>query len=439
MKRLGKPAAFFLFISSPFILFIPKTQAAQQTRVQHIPDPDREVKLLLVQGQAALDKKDYAGAADIFRKYLAQKPDDAYAHFQLGYACTALQQIEEAKDEYRKAVSLDPGMAPAHLNLGLILLDKDPAAAVEPLRKAAELLPDQARPRFLLGWALERTNHLSEAIKEYEQAEKLDARNFDIHFSLARALLASNRVSEAEAEFRSALAIKPDSSPAHLGLAESLIAQQKTEPAAEELSKYLSQHPEDSGSRVQLASVFFDAGKMDEALAQLDQAAAAGPETLAALKLRAEIAMRQKKYPDAAAALQKALTLAPHDVDLHARLGHVLLESRDYQGALRELTEALRVNPQDSEVLRDWMAAQYLSGNYDAALSALDLLAKRETPTDRTWFIRATCYDKLGRKEDAVDAYQKFLSLHAGTNDDDYFAATARVHTLMRELKEKKK
>lgn len=440
MKRLGKFAGFFLLISSPSLLLIPGGRiAAQQTRFQHIPDPEREVKSLLVQGQTALDKKDYAAAADIFRKYLAQKPDDAYAHFQLGYAYTALQQFDEAKDEYGKAASLDPGMAAAHLNLGLILLDKDPAAAVEPLRKAAELLPDQARPRFFLGWALERANQLDGAIKEYEQAERLDAKNFDIHLSLARALLASNRAPEAEAEFRSALAIKPDSSPAHLGLAESLVAQKKTEPAAEELAKYLSQHPEDSGSRVQLASILLDAGKPTEALAQLDQAAAAGPEALAALKLRAEIAMRQKKYDAAAAALQKALALAPHDEDLRARLGHALLESRDYQGALRELTEALRSNPEDPDILRDWMAAQYLSSNYEAALAALDLLAKRETPTDRTWFIRATCYDKLGRKEDAVDSYQKFLSLHASTNDDDYFVATARVRTLTRELKEKKK
>jgi len=438
MKWLGKPAAFFVLIFSPLILFaFAAHAAAQQTRVQHIPDPDRDLKLLLVQGQNALDKKDYAAAADIFRKYLAQKPDDASAHFQLAYACTSLQQLDAAMDEYRKAASLDPQMAAAQLNLGLLLLDKDPAAAIEPLRKAVELKPDQARLHFILGWALERTNQLSEAIREYEQAEKLDARNFDIHFSLARALLGSNRAPEAEAEFRAALELKPDSSPAHLGLAESLIAQKKPELAAEELAKYVSQHPEDSGSRVQLASVLFDVGKTDEAMAQLDQAA--GPDSLTALKLRAEIAMSQKKYDAAAAALKKALTLAPRDEDLRARLGHALLESRDYQGALRELTEALRANPPDIDVLRDWMAAQYLSGNYEAALAALDLLAKRETPTDRTWFIRATCYDKLSRKADALEAYQKFLSLHASTDDDNYFVATARVRTLTRELKEKKK
>ena len=438
MKWAGKSAAICFLVFSFCALFVfDGHSTAQQTRIQHIPDPDREVKLLLAQGQSALDKKDYAAAAELFQKYLAQKPNDAAAHFQLGYAYTSLQRLDDAVDEYRKATSLNPQMVAAQLNLGLLLLDKDPAAAIEPLRKAVELRPNEARLHFILGWALERSNHLGEAIGEYQQAQKMDAKNFDIHFALARSLLASNRAPEAEAEFRAALEIKPDSSSAHLGLAESLIAQKKPEPAAEELSKYLTQHPEDSGSRLQLASVLFDAGKTDEALAQLDKAA--GPDSLAALKLRADIAMQQKKYDAAAAALKKAVTLAPRDEDLRARLGHALLEARDYQGALRELTEALHANPPDIEVLRDWMAAQYLSGNYEAALSALDLLAKRETPTDRTWFIRATCYDKLGRKEDAVGAYQKFLSLHTRTDDDDYFVATARVRTLARELKEKKK
>jgi tetratricopeptide (TPR) repeat protein len=187
------------------------------------------------------------------------------------------------------------------------------------------------------------------------------------------------------------------------------------------------------------SSILLDAGKTDEALAELDRAPAAGPEPLAALKLRAEIALHQKKYDDAGAALQKALALAPQDEELRARLGHVLLEKRDYQGALRELSIALHAKPQDMDALRDWMAAQYLSGNYEAALAALDQLAHGEQSTDRTWYIRATCYDKLGRRAEALEAYQKFLSLHASTDDNDYFVATARVRTLARELKEKKK
>ena len=46
-----------------------------------------------------------------------------------------MQKLTDAKGEYEKAISLDPKMGPAYLNLGLTLVDTDPAAAVAPFRK----------------------------------------------------------------------------------------------------------------------------------------------------------------------------------------------------------------------------------------------------------------------------------------------------------------
>ncbi len=82
----------------------------------------------------------------------------------------------------------------AYLNLGLTLLDTDPGAAIDPLRKAVELLPDSAMPKFLLGSGLyERTGKLPLAIEKYQIAEKIDGKNVDVHLALGRALLASNQ------------------------------------------------------------------------------------------------------------------------------------------------------------------------------------------------------------------------------------------------------
>ena len=58
--------------------------------------------------------KDYAAAAQIYQDYLAKKPDDADAHFDLGYAYTAEAKPADAKAEYEKAISLDPKMEAAY-------------------------------------------------------------------------------------------------------------------------------------------------------------------------------------------------------------------------------------------------------------------------------------------------------------------------------------
>ncbi len=68
----------------------------------------------------------------------------------------------------------------------------------------------------------------------------------------------------------------------------------------------------------------------------------------------------------------------------------------------------------------------------------MDRLAERETPTAYSWFIRATCYDKLWQKVEAVAAYEKFLTLDAGRSQTQGIQARARIRTLKRELEQKR-
>jgi tetratricopeptide (TPR) repeat protein len=56
-----------------------------------------------------------------------------------------------------------------------------------------------------------------------------------------------------------------------------------------------------------------------------------------------------------------------------------------------------------------------------------------------SWYIRASCYDKLGQPAQALDAYQRFLQLNTDQNSDMYFAAASRARELAREVHEKKK
>jgi Flp pilus assembly protein TadD len=148
----------------------PQSKPAQG-KAQKLQNPLND---LLDEAQAALDKDDFAAAVPPLQKFLAEKPDVAYAHFQLAYAYTGLHQVDEARAEYDKAIALDAKMSAAHLNLGILLLEKDPAAAAVSLRKAVELTPSQSRPRLLLGLALERTGDLPGAADAFAAAVSLD-------------------------------------------------------------------------------------------------------------------------------------------------------------------------------------------------------------------------------------------------------------------------
>jgi Flp pilus assembly protein TadD len=416
-----------------------QTVGTSRTR---IPQDGAAVTLnnLQAQAQAAMDRKDYEAAVTAYQEYLAKKPDDATVHYDLGYAYTAMQKSAEAKAEYEKAISLDPKMAAAYQNLGLTLLTSDPAAAVAPLQRAAELLPENAPAKWLLGTALETNGKLDLAIEQYEAAKKLDDKDADIRASLGGALLRAGRPAEAESVFREALSLNPTGAAAgqaHIGLAQALIAEKKIEEAAKELAAYLVSRPDDKNARMELAAELAELGKNDDALAELDRATAGKPENLRALKLRVQIASQRKNYVDATAALQKAVALAPQDADLAAQLGHIYLEKKDYPNAVNELIVAFKMSPASNDVLGELVTAQYLNKNYSGALKALDVLSQRKTLPMGSWFIRATCYDKLGQQAQALDAYKKFLELNTDLNNDMYFEASARVRTLNREIKKK--
>ncbi len=405
----------------------------------HQNDPRTDpLEQLLRQAQEAIDRKDFSAAIAPLQGYLAQRPDDAAAHFQLGYVYSGLERWDEAKAEYSKAAALNPKLAAAHLNLGLVLLERDPAAAVEPFRRAAELLPDQSRPQFLLGLALERSGNPAAAIEQYQAAERLDGKNFEVEFALGRILLASGRAGEAEARFREAVALRGDSAAARALLANSLLAQKKLAGAADELAAYLKLQPDDRESRVQLASVLAKLEKFAPALAELERADAGAAPLAKSDRLRAEIYLAQKQTDRAAEALQRALQIAPRDAELHAWLGRLWLEKREFAPAEAELRRALELDANQTDALRDLVATYYLGQNCTAALEALDRLAQRETLTAGSWFVRATCYDRLGRKAEAVTAYEKFLALDQGKSDREGFQARQRLHTLQRELQKKR-
>src|ERR1051326_1872403 len=53
------------------------------------PAPD-EMQSMLAQAQAALDRNDYQAAIPLLQKIVAQRPDDAVPHFELGYVYSEL-------------------------------------------------------------------------------------------------------------------------------------------------------------------------------------------------------------------------------------------------------------------------------------------------------------------------------------------------------------
>jgi tetratricopeptide (TPR) repeat protein len=420
-----------------------KTQGGSQgtvagSRREKVANPLND---LLQEAQRDIEKKDFAAAIDPLQKFIAAEPDVAYGHFELAYVFTALQKTDEARSEYERAIAIDPKMAEAYSNLGILFIERDPAVAIPNLRKAVELLPAQSRPRYLLGVAQENAKDYSAAAESFEGAYRLDPHDLEPILHLANLYMRLQRPADAEKKFRDILEAQPNNAQALLGVAECLAAQKKPE-AADAYRSYLSVQPTDSAARGRLVHLLVEQQQYDVALAELNRAEAGQGTDVAPnldlLRMRADIQIAQKKWDDSIVTLNKAIALAPRDAQLHGGLGRIYLQKRDFPDALKELKVALQLDGKNLAYWKDLSSSYYLSGDCASTLAAMDEIAKMETPGPGPWFLRGLCYDKLNQPKLALEAYQKFLSLDQGQNADQIWQAQERSKVLRKVLEHKR-
>ena len=412
-----------------------KAKRETQSKQQKVANPLND---LLDEAQRNIDANNFEAAIAPLQKFIAEKPDLAFAHFQLGYAYTALTRSEDARAEYERAIALDPKMSEAYLNLGILLLDRQEyAAAVTPLSKAVELLPAQSRPRSLLAIAQDRSGDKEGAARSFEGVLHLEPNDLTANQYLGDLDLRTGKFAKAEARFHHALQIQPDAPEPLQGLAQSLEAQNKPE-ASDAYRKYLAVRPEDSGTRDHLIHLLLYDQKYDAALAELDRVDGGKPPSLNSLRMRADIQIAQNKLGDAIVTLQQAVALAPRDAQLIGGLGRIYLQKRDFAAAEKELKGALQLDPNNLLYWKDLSSTYYLAGNCPATLATLDVIAKAEPPTSGAWFIRALCYDKLRQFKPALEAYDKFLTLEQGKTSDQIWQAQQRSKVLKHILEGKR-
>jgi Flp pilus assembly protein TadD len=69
-------------------------------------------------GQAAMQKKDWAGAVRFFEKTAVREPDDADLQNHLGYSYRNLKRMELALKHYKRAIEINPRHRGAHEYIG---------------------------------------------------------------------------------------------------------------------------------------------------------------------------------------------------------------------------------------------------------------------------------------------------------------------------------
>ena len=209
--------------------------------MQHINPEATEFYRLFNIAYDQVEKHQTTDAIATFRQVVEHDPNDPIAHYALASVLMQNNQEREAAEEYRKActlntnppsawydhlavslansgdtpgaveswqkaLSIDPGDAGAHLDLGTVLFEQGNFLDGEQhLRRAIELAPAFADAHFRLGFELGKANQMAEAVSELQRAVELRPDSVEYRVNYGYALGVNGNVSGALAEFKQAV------------------------------------------------------------------------------------------------------------------------------------------------------------------------------------------------------------------------------------------
>jgi tetratricopeptide (TPR) repeat protein len=398
-----------------------KAEADATARLKTNPN---DAEALNSRALARMRLNHYQDAYDDLRQALSLNPSNSNYQANLGYVQWKLGRANEAVEAERAALKLDDKNYTAHYQLGRFLLrigdPKHLPEAASQFRQALEIDPRQYDVRFELIAVYRLLDDAPRAMAQLLLVQ--DARPSDPRVPYVRGLLAADRndLKGAVNEFQEAL--KRDSTLGgawqDLGLAY-IKLNQWTEAAQAfgELSRQRGDSPEAAYLH---ALALYNAQEIGEAEKEIRRALRLNPGAADAYTLLGIIlASRSGANSEASEALGQAVALDPANFDAVFNLGKVQYTGKDYGAAVKSLRTAVELRPKSAEARFLLGTTLEAAGDSAAALREYQDLVKLDPVSLYGQLGLGTLLLKQGKENEAISALQ-----HAITIDSRNFEAS---------------
>ncbi len=289
--------------------------------------------------------KDHRGSEAInhLRAAIAEHPESAELHFQLGTLLAALDELAEAEMRFTQAIAIDKNHSDALVSLALCCaVDRRVGEAQRYLERAQRRRPHDARIGLLLTQA----------------ARSLADQGTPVSLHAEIPTAPSNGYGEAIEHLSRIVAAEPDFIDAFLTLPSADVDADTYAMLAETLNRALDFCPQDAALHSARGRVLVRLGRADEAILATERALDLDPRSVQALVQLAELYQQTNRHDDARDRLERALALGAEFADVYYLLGNLYRHGGQIERARWAYGQALRIND-----------------HYEAARTALDSLA----------------------------------------------------------------
>ena len=342
-------------------------------------------------GLQALDRKEDRSAFTAFQRAVELDPTLAEAYYQLGVLYGKQSQWKPAIDALQTAIKLTPDFANAHVRLGEAYLIGIATAkdATEPLERALQLQPDLSRARRLLGEAYLRQNRIDDAIHHLKQL----LQDSKARYLLGLAYFQKENFTQAIPHFEAVIKREGQHAKAHFNLGNCYL---RTGKVAE--------------GRAALR-MFEKLTREEEQLASLQRLVHNDPQRLQPRYGLVELLMKRTEWELATAELKACLAIAPHDAKASELLGYIYLQTEAYPEALEVYGSLVEAHPENA-IYRNSLGIIYMMQKKPRqAIAQFETATRLDTTNPQLYRNLANAYRQVGEQVKAEQAYRRYRSL----------------------------
>jgi len=274
---------------------------------------------------------------------------DAEHHVERAHELYDAGRWDEAENELRQALSLNPYQPEWHFNLGLTLEAAGRSAdAADAFRRCSDLQKESGQPDanalILAGVNLLSAGRPELALELLDEAEQIEPMNIEITVNRIGALSDLDRLSEAEESFYLGQQIDPEHPELYLAMGTALQRGDQRERAVWCLREAARLDPALPRVRAHLASAYADLGRAERARQLYLQELRVDPGDADTLLDLGDLLVDMSRHEEAGEKYRRVLELDPASADAHFALGDLAYDAGDLAGALVHYDVVLRLD-----------------------------------------------------------------------------------------------
>ena len=319
-------------------------------------EPDAGV--LVVAGEIALARKNFAQASEYFELAAQVNPDSAAIRTELGIARLA-EGDSRAMADLQSAAGMEGASNRADTFIILNQLkNKQFDAALTSINVLEKKQPKSPLVWNYRGAAYLGKQDMARARDSFYQALKIDPAFFPAAANLAQLDLKDNRPDAARQRFEGILKADPKHLNAMLALAELALRGKDEKAYVSWIEKAATAQPQALQPKIALSRYLLAKGDKNKALAAAREAVDAQPDNPAAIDLLGATQLALGDTTNAQGSYRKLAELLPGQAAPLAKLATAQIVAKDLAGARNSLQGALRIQP-------DLLDAQLMLGGLD--------------------------------------------------------------------------